>query len=319
MIAVAVAEPQDAIEPVPISPPDDQDPPASLPSDVARLPVDTTDETPSRRRGTWLLAIAAAVVVLVIGIVLARGGSGDDGPAGRDLATSTSAPRHTTTTAGSSIGGVQPGVDYDVHGVANTSPSLDTALADSGAVFAPLGGTSSSLPSTATLQLQRTPATLRYEAYNAAPNAGCKAFLSRPVTITGTWGRLVVPKPGVLASVTVVNLQKRAQADEAFVSFSLGQGPTRSECSGFNVGGSGVADYLKLDVRHQDPQLDGLPEDLRYNVWLSPAGPQYPQYSYGLAGVIQRNRTVVLFGFVTKDPPDVKAATQVLNNVLDRI
>ncbi len=325
MIRAATSEPQDAVEPIAIRLTDD---PVPEPAPDGGAVVDLTTDRPARpgrRRGGWLLAVAAAVVVLGVAVAVVR--TADDGvTANRSTSTMqrppTTAPAHTTTTAGSNTPGVQPGVIYDVPGVANTSPSLDRELADAGAIFAPFGANPTVLPSNATLQLERTPATLRYEAYNPAPNAGCKAFLSRPVTVTGTWGRLVTPNPESLFNITVINLRTRAQAAEAYVTFSLGQSPTLTECSGFNPGGSGVADYSKLDVRHQDPQLDDLPEDLRYNAWLRPAGPDFPQYAYGLAGVIQRGRTLVLFGVVTTKeagPPDPRTTTQVLNNVLDRI
>ena len=170
------------------------------------------------------------------------------------------------------------------------------------------------------LKLKRTPATLRYQAFNPAGTPGCAGFMSRPVTVTGIWDRLTTWRD-LLASTTVIDFATAAQADEAFVAFSLGQSPSSDECTGFNDD-FGVKDHDQLDVTHQDPPLVGLPDGLRYNVWLKPAGAEYPQYRFGLAGVVQRDRTLVLFGVLSTaevGPPDVAATSAVLGNVLSRL
>jgi hypothetical protein len=270
------------------------------------------------RRRRWALAVVAAVLVVAavtVGILVARD-TGSPEPAA-DGPPSTRAP---SSTANDSPQGIQPDVTYDVRSAIDTTPELATKLADTAAIFAPLGKDLPLLPSSGVIQLERTPATLRYKAYNQSPNGSCRVFTSRPVTVTGLWGRVVSP-PNALMSTTVIRFATVAQASEAFIAFSLEQRPGPSECKGFGPGGVGVADYSELDVHHQDVTLTGLPDGARYNVWVAPAAAGYP-YAFAMTGIVQHDRTLVLFVLGTTSnagPPDPATASAVLGNILARV
>jgi hypothetical protein len=268
------------------------------------------------------------VLVAAVALLIARGRDADpvDGPT--TTATTTTEPENsdrddsaipTPTTDGSSIGGIQPDVTYDAPGVEDTSPQLEAALEDTAAIFAPLSTTAQVIDSNR-FNIGRTPAVVRYQAFNQARTPECMGFMSRPVTVTGLWERAVAPDPNSFAIATVLEFETEAMADEAFIAFSTEQGPTSDECRGF-AEPFGVEDYDELDVVHRDPALVAVPAGTRYNSWLRPTVDN-PGYQYGLAAIAQQDRTLVLLGVLTTaaaGPADPDTAGQTMANLLARV
>jgi hypothetical protein len=215
---------------------------------------------------------------------------------------------------------VQPDVTYDVPGVPDTTPALDAALADLDAIVAPLGTVTSAHPN-ALFHIRTTPATLRYHTYHPKGARGCVGFLSRPLTVTGQWSKLVQLGPDVLTVLTVVDLEDEEQAREAFVALSLGQGPEAENCRGFDETW-GVADYDELDIVQQDGAL-GLDEPLHVATFVSQgAPPDFPMYTYSLTGAVQRDASVIAFAVLTspaRGPIEPTTMGQVVQNLLDRL
>jgi hypothetical protein len=273
----------------------------------------------------WVgVALVAATVLAVTGWLVTR----DDGDAEvldsgvtstTAGATEAESSPQSPTTDGSSIGGIQPDVTYDVPGVEDTSPRLGAALEDTAAIFAPLSTTAQVIDSNR-FNIGSTPADVRYQAFNQARTPECMGFMSRPVTVTGLWERAVAPDADSFAIATVLEFETETMADEAFVAFSTEQGPIADECRGF-AEPFGVEDYDELDVVHRDPALVAVPAGTRYNSWLRPATDN-PQFQYGLSSIAQKDRTLVLLGVLTTaaaGPPDPDTAGQTMANLLARV
>ena len=283
---------------------------------VAR-PVDASAVHPPRRRPSRRVVTVAgallgvAVVLLVGALVLTRNS---------DTATATGASHTTTTLPHSAIGGIQPHVVYDPKGSKDTSATIAASLNDTNAILSPLGPT----PVVAVGQafyLQRTPATVHYQAFNPNGVSGCGGFMSRAVTIEGLWQRDVTYGPGFADKIIVIQFSNESEAHEAFVGFSIEHGPIRPECSGMKTK-FGVADYNRFDVRHEDPELPGLPAGTRQNTWLLPVTGKVLGYDFELTTIAQKGDVVVLlaeFKSAAAGTPNAADTGAVIAKVLDAI
>jgi hypothetical protein len=302
-----------------------------------------TLDPPRRRRSRRAVAALAVAAVLVVGAGVAvgvggdRSGDGDatgvtvlaeqvdaDGGDSSDADGTDGSDGTAPVTTGSSKAGVQKDtIVYDLPGVENETPRLATALQDTAAIFGPLDPAGPpAVIEVPQLPVDRTPARLQYEAYNQANNIECKAFLSRELVLTGVWVRVATTSQSSLVNAVVMAFEDEEMAREAFVSFSLEQGPTSGECRGFRDGGSGVLDYDELDVVHREPALVGLPAGTRYNSWLRLANSVSAAHAFSLNTVSQRDRFVILFSeFTTTEvgPPSAETASSVLADILTRL
>ncbi|UDY34779.1 protein kinase [Dermatobacter hominis] len=278
-------------------------------------------EPPRRARGCWpiLLFSAAMIAIGALGIVALLARDTDEAP------TTTAAADGPTTTAfvetGNEPNGLQPDVTYDVPGSTDETPRLDAALADIGAITQPLGEVTS-VQDNKLFTIDSTPATLRYRTFHPRDLPACRGFLSRPMTVTGQWSKLVQLGPDTVAVLTALRFEDADQAHEAFVALSIGQGPPAKDCSGFKPDW-GVDDYDDLDIVHRDVELPDLRGTTGLNTFVGQGATQdFPMYTYSTAGAIQRDATVVAFAVLgTPAAGQVETAplTQVLNNVLDRL
>ena len=285
--------------------------------DVAR-PVDDSDVHPPRRRRPSRQAVTIAGALLGVAVVLLVGALALT--RNSDTATATDASNTTTTLPSSAIGGIQPKVVYDPPGAKDTSAAMAASLNDTNAILAPLGPAPVVVGSLA-FNLQRTPATLHYQAFNPNGSTNCGGFMSRAVTIEGLWQRDVTYGPGSAAKINVIQFSSESEAHEAFVGFSVEQGPIGPECSGMKRK-FGVADYNKLDVRHEDPELPGLPDGTRQNAWLLPVTGKVPGYDFALATVAQKGKFVVLLGVIKSaaaGTPDAAGTGAVIANILNAL
>jgi hypothetical protein len=281
----------------------------------------TDGRGPRRGMRSGLLVAGAAIVVLAIGavIVLSRGSDGEAAPTSTST-TTTVAPTPGVEERGDEAPGLQPDVTYAVEDAADTTPALDQALADLDAIAAPIGGAEQSVEGDL-FKIASTPATVRYKTYHERTPPYCVGFMSRPMTVTGQWSRLWAPDPATFVSLVVLDFDETSEADEAYVALSLGQQPDADECFGFRKEW-GVEDYDQLDIRRSDVPLVGLTDATRSNTFLRPAGPDYPGYLYSVAGIVQRDTTLVVFVVLTKPERqqiDPAALSQFLGNVLARL
>jgi serine/threonine protein kinase len=252
--------------------------PALTPAGALTGSSSSTLPPPTQRRNR-VRVVAAVLAVALLGaaaLFWERGSEGDASAGSRPESTSTTTSTTSTTTSttsttvpGSPRAGIQPGLTYDVPGLQDVSPALAARLGDPAAVVAPLasGVTTFDQP---TFQVERLPATLRWQAFNPRNTPACATVMSRELTVVGLWEKGGT-WPEHQVTMRVIEFATEGQAREAFSVFSLEQGVGEGECTGFGPPGSTGND--QMDVVHREPPLD-LPEGVRYNSWVGspPAG-----------------------------------------------
>lgn len=293
-------------------------PPPADPAAASTLPP------PGRRRGPLLaLAVAAAAVLTVLGLWLARdeqppvdvaGARADrseDGPA--STASTTAAVETSTTTTLPGVSGPVE-VTYDAPGL-NTSVALAERLGDPAGVFAPFGA-GLDVFDTRWFPFRQLPATVRWQAYNQTDNPDCTGFLSRPVTVTGMWDK-TANGPGLQTAVSVTEFQTAAQAAEAYVAFSLEQGAADGECFGF-VDGT-AEDHDALGVDHTEVGLD-LPANDGSNNWLGPPPPSTTGFTSVRTGIVRVDDTLVrAYAASAGETVSPETFAALLGGVVDRL
>ena len=212
----------------------------------------------------------------------------------------------------SSIAGVQPDVTYDVSGEGDASPDLDRRL-DAGTLLGPLGlaGDEIVLPP---LGLSRLPAVVRYQAFNQAQSPECVGFMSRPLRITGSWGRAMIGDRS-RAAVMVLRFATPDNARDAFLGLSLEQGARAEECTGF-ARPYGVQSWKAADVSYQTPPLP-LPDDLRYNSTQRVLVGDPSGYTSAFSSIVRDGTDVVVLSVHTSGTPPT--ADQIATTLQDAL
>lgn len=293
--------------------------PRADPASVRTIPPPGSGPTRRRRAALVALAVAGVAAVAGIGVLLGRGDGPDAVVASDSTVPTTVVPTTVapSTTEGSPYPGLQPDVTYDVPRVPNTSSVISSKMGDPSAIFAPVSPTLTIIDTPYYL-VERQPAIVRWQAYNARPAPECPGFLSRPMTITGMWDK-TGGNDEYQSGVRVVEFETEAQAAEAFVALSLEQGAGPGECTGLLPEG-GVADYDALSIDHRDPPL-ALPAAVeRHNSWLNPPPPSNPDLTAVRAGIAQVGRYVTS-GYVASrtGPPSPEQMGGLLGAVVERL
>ena len=259
--------------------------PALAPASSATLPP------PTARSGRIRMVAAVVVAVALVGaavLIWDRTTDGEASAGGGPSSTTTTTTTTTTTVTGSPYAGPQPGLTYDLPGVADVSASLADRMGDPALVVAPLatGVTTIDQP---TFQVERLPARLRWQSFNPRNTPECAIVMSRELTVVGLWEKGGT-WPDHQVNMRVVEFEDEAQAREAFSVFSLEQGAGPGECTGFVPP---PPDMDRIDVVHRIPLLD-LPEDVRYNSWVGPPPAGMASMSTVSTAVVQVGPRVAL-------------------------
>jgi hypothetical protein len=190
-------------------------------------------------------------------------------------------------------------------------------MGDPSAIFATISSTLTVI-NTPYYLVERQPAVIRWQAFNARQNSECPGFLSRPLTVTGIWDKSA-GDDGYQAGARVIEFETEPQAAEAYAALSLGQGAGPGECSGLLPEG-GVSDYAALSVEHRDPPLT-LPAGVdQHNSWLNPPPSSNPDLSAVRAAIAQVDRYVAT-GYVASrsGPPTPEQMSGLLGAVVERL
>ena len=167
--------------------------------------------------------------------------------------------------------------------------------------------------------LPKTPAVVRWQAFNPANPANCTGFMSRPVEVRGLWLKAGVWNSNrVLARV--VQFSKASEAHEAFVAWSLERGVSGSDCTGFATP-FGVADYAHFDVKHRGLDLPGMPAGVPYNSWSDVTAPNSEGTINSFGAIVQKGDTVVLaiVSYAAGATPDLRAVGALTAGITNRI
>ena len=208
-------------------------------------------------------------------------------PGGR---TPTTASTPTTMLSPSMVGrpgGLQPNVDLNVQGVTSTARILADALSDQ-AMYRALdpGAVALDYPE----DVQRFPARVQFQFYNADLKASCPGFLSAPSVIRGSitkgvkWG----PKMDNLAVVFVRQFEDVPTTRAALAGVALALAPKGEACAALptssvtEVDPQKVGPGFRVDLR--DPVLTGLSD--RFDDYVSASGAnEDPRWVYGFKAV----------------------------------
>ena len=263
--------------------PSDDEPPMPVYETVSALTV-PPPPPPRRRRGP-AVAVAAVLLLAAVGAVAAAVVREDDN-GGAQAAPSTSVKVQTTGPSapgkpGSAdrVAGLQPDVDYEVPGVTPTDRVLASVLADPAIYTAPIPG---SLVFDYPQDVQKYPAKVNYQFYNADTKATCPGFYASGAVLRGglikgiKWG----PAQENLGIVIVQQFENAASARTAVAGLSMSLGPNGEACAalptesqtevvasdpdkGFRVDmeapplpdvSKKVADYTSAQGANQDPR-----------------------------------------------------------------
>ncbi|UDY34457.1 serine/threonine-protein kinase [Dermatobacter hominis] len=251
----------------------------------------------TRRRPTPVLVAAVVVLVALAGaLAVALAVRSDDGADVASAGPDASVEGQTTTSSwpeevkGTEQAGLQPGTEYDVPEARDMSSVLATRLGEPNELFGRLGAGAVSFiyPS---YMVEQLPARIRWQAFNPAHDSGCLGIVSWPLTIEGLWEK-GANWPGHQAFVKVIEFGSERDAAEAFSVFSLEQGVTGSECTGFGPNPRPF-DHDRIDVQHQAVDL-GLPEGVRYNSWIGPPPAGITDVDSVTTAIVQHGDVLVL-------------------------
>jgi serine/threonine protein kinase len=307
----------------------DVDAPASSvtlpPSEVVVPPA---GGSPRRRRRQVVGAIVGVVAVLAA-LAVWRAGTDDDERAGAEQPTgtsSTTAPSTSTTEVlpQSDVGGIQPGIVYDLPDLPDTTPELESALSDEELIFRWIGPGRAVEPSPLYgAALESLPAEIRYQAFNPLTDGvSCKGFMSRRLALTGLWergGRW----SDLYVQVAVAEFATREMAFEMFTALSAGIGATPDECKG--ISGFGIDDYDEYGLVHRDVPFEPTEgAGIRYNNWRSTDldlfGVAYPE---GLRSVARTGSQVIDVAIASDGRAllggDAKTAAAIIEEIARRL
>ncbi len=280
-------------------------------------------------RGRALALVGLVAVALVVGIAWAANrGQDQDRAAGT---TSTTVKVQTTgpsapgkPVAGDRVAGLQPDVDYEVPGVAPTDRVIASVLADP-AIFTTAipGGLVFDYPQ----DVQKYPARVNYQFYNADTAASCPGFYASGAVLRGglikgiKWG----PAQENLGIVIVQQFDDTASARTAVAGLSMSLGPTGEACAALpsdsqtEVVASDVGRSFRVDL--QMPPLPDVTEKVQD--YTSAAGAnQDPRWIYGAKAVAHSGPYVVGIATNTSSATgQVSPATvaTLLNSVVDAL
>jgi|GEM_PF-1455031 len=224
--------------------------------DALTLPPPTNSG--NRRIGLGVAAVVGALVLIGVGIVFSRSQQNEVSDAAADTTssvpkTSSSSIKELTTSSvpespSSSVKvlttgptppakgsqnrppGLQADVNYDVAGVTPTDRILASVLADD-SIFSALGPTA--LVFDYSLDVQRYPASVSYQFYNADSKSTCPGFYSADTVLRGgltkgiKWG---TPQDN-LGVIILQQFESVAEARTAVAGIALSLGPTGKSCS----------------------------------------------------------------------------------------
>lgn len=278
-----------------------------------------------RRPRRWPIAVAAVALVAVgVGLWLAR----DDGSSGEAAgAGSTSTDRPTTESGvpdpswpdeavGTYAAGLQPGTTYDLNGVRDRSSVLASDLGDPAEIVRMVdpAATAYAQPS---FMVERLPARVRWQSFNASQDPACLSIVTWPITIDALWEKGAT-WPGHQAYLRVVELTSERDAAEVYSAFSLEQGVSADECTGFAPNPTPF-DHDAIDVRHREVDI-GLDDDVRHNTWIGPPPPGMTDVDSVTSVIAQKGNRVVLVA-VASGPGTVEPAAvgTLVGTMLDRL
>jgi hypothetical protein len=194
--------------------------------------------------------------------------------------------------------GVQPGVQYDVPGLVDTSAELQQKLAEESLIFLPLAGPKPVDAPFYRLAFTSLPARFSYESFNPLSNSACSGMMSRPLSLVGLWERGAA-WDGARVEVSVAEFDNEAAAHELYTAASINLGVDPKLCR--RMGAFGIADLSDYSVVHRDLALSGtLPAEATFNSWRGPqttiGGTTYAQSTRLL---VQHGRYVMDIGLVS--------------------
>jgi serine/threonine protein kinase len=280
----------------------------------------TLPPTPRRRRRVGLVLGGAVMTAALIAVAVWLVSSGPDDSSASDSGAgvssdTTAAP---STTTGSSIAGPQPDVTLVVPGVDATDQVLMARLGDGFEILSILSPTVAIKVDPVPL-VTSTPAMVRYQAFNPLDTVTCATHMSRPITVTGVWQRVGTWNGNVIV-LRVYQLETEDFAREAYATFSLEQGASASECTGFGHGAV-EPDHESISVVHRSPELAGRLRGITANSWLKQRNPLDPAAGLTEGGIAIEDDTVVLFAVLWGNGtvPDHDALSRVVVETVERL
>ncbi len=264
---------------------------------------------PRQHRRRWPIAVAVlALLALGVGIWLGRsdGSTGDAAGASSTDGSGRKAPdapdpSWPAEAVGTYAAGLQPGTTYDLNGVRDRSSVLASALGDPAELVRELdpAATAYAQPS---FMVERLPARVRWQSFNASQEPSCLSIVTWPITIDGLWEKGAA-WPGHQAYLRVIELTSERDAAEVYSTFSLEQGVSADECTGFAPNPTPF-DHDAIDVRHRELDI-GLGDDVRHNTWIGPAPPGMTDVDSVTSVIAQQGNRVVLVA-ITSGPDTVE-------------
>lgn len=308
--------------------PSDDEPPMPVYETVSALTV-PPPSPPRRRRGPAV--VVAAVLLVAAATAVAAAFLREDGNGGAQAAPSTSVKVQTTGPSapgkpGSDdrVAGLQPDVEYEVPGVTPTDRVLASVLADPAIFTSAIPG---SLVFDYPQDVQKYPAKVNYQFYNADTKATCPGFYASGAVLRGglikgiKWG----PAQENLGIVIVQQFDANSAARTAVAGLSMSLGPTGDACAALPtesqtevVASSPGRDFR---VRMEAPPLPDVSE--RVADYTSAAGAnQDPRWVFGAKAVAHSGPYVIGIATNTTSatgqvPPATVSA--LLNSVVDRL
>jgi len=306
--------------------PADDEPPLPVLETVSALTMPPPPPPRQRRGPAVVVAVVAVVAGLVAVTAAVRNGSGKDSAAPSTTVkvqtTGPSAPGKPGTT--DRVAGLQPDVDYEVPGVTPTDRVLASVLADPAIYTVPIPG---SLVFDYPQDVQKYPAKVNYQFYNADTKASCPGFYASGAVLRG--GLIKGIKWGAaqenLGIVIVQQFDDAVSARTAVAGLSMSLGPNGTACAALPTDSQTevVASSPGKDFR-VEMEMPPLPDlTTKVDDYTSAAGAnQDPRWVFGAKAVAHSGPYVVGIATNTTSatgqvPPATVSA--LLNSVVDRL
>ena len=160
----------------------------------------------------------------------------------------------------------------------------------------PKNGTDKKVKDFMSFMVEKLPARVRWQAFNPQQADSCLSIVTWPLTIDALWERGAT-WPGHQAYLRVIEFTSERDAAEAYSAFSLEQGVSADECSGFAPNPTPF-DHDAIDVRHREVDI-GLGDDVRHNTWIGPPPVGMTDVDSVTSTIIQHGRQIVLLAIAS--------------------